>query len=90
MRTTGSYDRVEYQYNTQSQQTQLKDQNQTVHDYLFDRMGRQTADIAGNLGADIDDTVRRIGTTEAEKGVRSGERCQAEKGVRNRLLNKQS
>ena len=41
-----TYDRVEYQYDRLGEQTQVKDQNQTVHDYVFDGLGQQTEDNA--------------------------------------------
>ena len=61
--TTG-YNRVEYQYNTQGQQVEVKDQNGTIHDYIFDLLGRETEDEVRALGTGIDagisDPVLRI------------------------------
>ena len=57
--TTG-YDRVEYKYDRLGERTEVKDQNQTVHDYVFDNLGRQTEDCVTSLGAGIDGTTRRI------------------------------
>jgi hypothetical protein len=51
---------VEYQYNRQGEVRQIKDQNQTIHDYVFDKLGRQLADKATTLGSGIDGTIRRI------------------------------
>jgi hypothetical protein len=53
-------DRVEYRYNRQGQQIEVTDQNQTVHDYVFDNLGRQTEDCVSSFGTGVDDTVKRI------------------------------
>ena len=63
------YDRVEYKYNNLGEQIQVKDQNQTVHDYVFDKLGRLTEDRATALGADIDGAVRRIERTYEVRGM---------------------
>ena len=63
------YDRVEYRYNKQGQQIEVKDQNQTVHDYVFDALGRQTEDRVTAFGADIDDAVKRIERTYEVRGM---------------------
>ena len=57
---SGTYNRVEYQRNRQGEVTQFKDQNQTVHDYEYDGLGRLTKDTASSLGTNIDGAVRRI------------------------------
>jgi len=44
--TADTYERVEYKYNRLGHATWTKDQNETVHEYAFDGMGRQTADRA--------------------------------------------
>jgi len=41
----------------------MKDQNMTVHDYIFDQLGRQVLDKADNLGTGIASAVRAIGWT---------------------------
>jgi len=56
----GTYDRVEYKYNRQGQRTWMKDQTDTVHEYTYDLLGRQTADKVTALGTGVDGTVRRI------------------------------
>jgi RHS repeat-associated protein len=63
------YDRVEYNYNRQGEVDQLKDQNGTVHDYLFDRLGRQISDEATTLGAGVNGTIRRIDTSYEIRGM---------------------
>jgi hypothetical protein len=65
-----TYDRVEYQYNRQGQQIQVKDQNQTVHDYLFDRLGRLATDKVTVLpGSGVDASMLRIDRTDEERGM---------------------
>ena len=59
--TDGIYDRVEYQYNRLGHAIWTKDQNETVHEYAFDGLGRQTADrVTLPQGSEIDDSVLRI------------------------------
>jgi RHS repeat-associated protein len=55
-----AYDRVEYQYNRQGEVIEQKDQNETVHAYEYDRLGRLTHDRVTALGTGIDGAVRRI------------------------------
>ena len=54
------YDRVEYRYDRQGEQIEAKDQNGTVHDYVFDQLGRETEDEVTAFGSNIDQTVDRI------------------------------
>ncbi|MDZ7620794.1 MAG: RHS repeat-associated core domain-containing protein [Patescibacteria group bacterium] len=57
----GVYDRVEYKYNRLGHVIWTKDQNETVHEYAFDGVGRQTADrVTLPQGSEIDDSVLRI------------------------------
>ena len=68
----GIYDRVEYRYNKQGQQVEVKDQNQTVHDYLFDAVGRQTEDLVSlptSNPQNIDDSVLRIDRAYEVRGM---------------------
>ena len=57
---SGGYDRVEYQYDIQGEETQVEDQNQTIHDYYFDQLGRETSDQVTQLGSGIDGAIMRI------------------------------
>jgi RHS repeat-associated protein len=57
---SGGYDRVEYQYDIQGEETQVEDQNQTIHDYYFDQLGRETSDQVTQLGSGIDGSIMRI------------------------------
>jgi len=58
-----TYDRVEHKYNRQGEVTETKDQNETVHVYDYDKLGRQIHDRVTTLGTNIDGAVRRISTT---------------------------
>jgi len=61
--SSGTSDRVIYEYNRQGQTKKLTDQNGTVHEFDYDKAGMQTADRVTTLGSGIDGTVRRIETT---------------------------
>jgi len=56
----GVYARLEYIYNRQGQVIHFKDADTTVHEYEYDRLGRETADKATTLGPNVDNRVRRI------------------------------
>ena len=56
---TGSNRTVSYEYNRQGQQIKLTDQNGSVHDYTYDKLGRQTEDVVAP-GTNVDDTVKRM------------------------------
>ena len=47
----------------------MKDQNGTVHRYLFDGQGRQVSDRVIEVGAGIDTTVRRIDQAYNRRGL---------------------
>ena len=64
-----TYDRVEYEYNRQGETVRTKDQNETVHEYLFDLLGRQTTDKVTAFGTNIDQTVQRISRTYEVRGM---------------------
>ena len=59
----GTYDRIEFKYDRQQRVTQVKDQQQTVHAFDFDALGRPTQDRVTALGSGVDGAVRRIATT---------------------------
>jgi RHS repeat-associated protein len=62
-------DRVSYSYNRQGQRTRMQDQNGSVHQYEYDRLGRQTADKVTTLGSGVDGAVRRIGQSYEVRGL---------------------
>lgn len=47
----------------------MTDQNGTAHDYLFDKLGRRTADVVTAFGSDIDGLVYRIGWAYDSRGL---------------------
>ncbi|MFM7518996.1 MAG: hypothetical protein ACKO9B_00845, partial [Planctomycetota bacterium] len=49
-----------YTVNSLGERTTITDRAGTVHTYLRDTVGRQTADVVTALGKDVDGTVRRI------------------------------
>ena len=65
----GIYDRVEYCYNRQGQRTQLKDQNGTVHQFDYDRLGRLLHDRVTTLGSGVDGAVRRLSREYEVRGM---------------------
>ena len=64
-----TYDRVEYTYNRAGRAVSTKDQNETVHDYIFDALGRLTDDCVTDLDASLDDAVLRISRTYEVRGM---------------------
>jgi YD repeat-containing protein len=64
---------LSYCYNRQQQQTKLTDQNGTIHEYDYDKLGRLTQDRVTTLGthggASVDGTVRRIGRSYEVRGL---------------------
>ncbi len=43
--------------------------NETVHEYAYDRLGRQIGDAVTAFGPGIDDAVRRIATEYEVRGM---------------------
>jgi RHS repeat-associated protein len=61
-------DRVQYAYNRLGEAIQMTDQNETVHAYDYDALGRGTADrVTLSLGSAIDDAVLRLETAYDER-----------------------
>ena len=56
------YDRIEFKYDRQQRVTEVKDQQETVHTFNFDALGRQTQDRVTILGSGVDGDCRRIAT----------------------------
>jgi len=59
----GEFERTEYTYNRQGVVVTLKDPNETVHAFDYDRLGRTRQDRIIALGTNLDDSVLRIETT---------------------------
>lgn len=53
-------DQVTYAYNRQGQVIVIQDQNGTIHNYLYDLLGRLTDDSITTFGPGVDGTVGRI------------------------------
>jgi len=67
-RTTGEpsgdpTDQEAFTYNALGQQASKTDQNDSVHAFGFDVLGRPTGDAIGTLGTGVDGAVRRLGLT---------------------------
>jgi RHS repeat-associated protein len=67
--TDGIYDRIEFKYNRQGETLELKDQNETVHAFDYDGLGRQIHDRVTTLGSGVDGAVRRISTSYEVRGM---------------------
>ena len=66
---SGVYNRVEYAYNGQGQIVTKKDQNGTVHEFVYDGLGRLTQDSVAEAGTGIDTSVLSIGTSYEVRGM---------------------
>ena len=60
--SSGIIDCVEFQYNRQGEVIAKRDQNGTIHEYVYDDLGRLLHDRITTLAAGIDGGVRRIST----------------------------
>ncbi|MGC3967595.1 MAG: RHS repeat-associated core domain-containing protein [Pirellulales bacterium] len=67
--SSNSGDRVLYTYDRQAKKTSFSDQNGTVHEYNYDRLGRRTDDRVTTLGSTIDATCCRLSTTYNALGL---------------------
>ncbi len=67
--TDGVYDRVELKHNRQGELKERKDQNETVHVFEFDKLGRQTHDRVTSVGSGIDNAVLRLSRTYEVRGL---------------------
>ena len=63
-------DRITFEYSRQSQVTKQTDQGGTVHEYDFDKIGRQTHDRVTALNTGVDGAVRRLSTSYEVRGMR--------------------
>ncbi|OAI41010.1 hypothetical protein AYO40_00590 [Planctomycetaceae bacterium SCGC AG-212-D15] len=62
-------DQIAFTYNRQGEMIGMTDQNNTVHSYLYDLLGRQTSDCITTVGTNIDSSVLRISTTYEVRGM---------------------
>ena len=73
--STGDSDAILFEYNRQSQVTKQTDQGGTVHEYNYDKLGRQTHDRVTTLGTGVDGAARRISTEYEVRGMRARLTC---------------
>ncbi len=66
-----SSDVILFEYNRQSDTTKITDQGGTVHEFDYDKLGRQTHDRVTTLGSGVDGAVRRISTTYEVRGMKA-------------------
>jgi RHS repeat-associated protein len=64
-------DQVTYQYNRQTEPTQLQDQRGVVRSFDYDLLGRPTADRVTTIPAGVDDAVLRISRQYEVRGMLS-------------------
>ncbi|MEX2579015.1 MAG: hypothetical protein WD342_08150 [Verrucomicrobiales bacterium] len=65
----GEFDRTEYTYNRQGGKITMKDPNGTVHEYVYNPMGKRIHDRVATFGSGaIDDAVKRITTAYDTRG----------------------
>jgi RHS repeat-associated protein len=64
----GGDDRVEYTYDRLGETVKFADQNGSVHEYMYDTIGRVTADKVMTLGGGVDGAVRAIGVSYTLRG----------------------
>lgn len=64
-------DQVRFAYNRQVQVKQTTDQNGTVHQFEFDKLGRQIHDRVTTVGTGVDDAVLRLSTEYEVRGMKS-------------------
>ncbi len=63
-------DKILFEYNRQAETIKITDQAGTVHEFDFDKLGRQTHDRVTTLGSGVDGGVRRISSTYEVRGMR--------------------
>ncbi|WP_075088780.1 RHS repeat domain-containing protein [Verrucomicrobium spinosum] len=65
----GIYARLQYGYNRQAQSTTFTDADGTVHEYVYDKLGRLLDDQITTLAAHLDGAVRCIGNGYDLRGL---------------------
>jgi len=68
--STSSSDAILFEYNRQSDTTKITDQGGTIHEFDYDKLGRQTHDRVTTLGSGVAGAVRRISTTYEVRGMK--------------------
>ncbi len=69
--SVSSSDVILFEYNRQSDTTKITDPGGTVHEFDYDKLGRQTHDRVTTLGSGVDGAVRRISTTYEVRGMKA-------------------
>ncbi len=60
---------VTMSYNRLGEVTRMQDQNGTVHEYAYDKMGRRTTNRVTEFGSDIDEETNYHGTIYGTRGM---------------------
>ncbi|MDO4574991.1 MAG: RHS repeat-associated core domain-containing protein [Planctomycetia bacterium] len=66
--STSPTDCVTYTYNRLGERTSKRDQNGTIHEYIYDNLGRILHDCVTQTGDGVDAVIRRISTTYTPSG----------------------
>ena len=66
---SGVYNRIEYAYNRQGQVVSKKDQNATVHEYVYDGLGRLTQDCVTAAATGVDTAVLSMAASYEVRGL---------------------
>ena len=66
--STDVADQQRYKYNALGDRTSFTDQNGTIHEYVYDVLGRETDDKVTTLGTNVDGWARRRTTTYLPNG----------------------
>ena len=67
--SVGGSDLVAYAYNRQGERISLTDQRGCVHEYEYDKLGRQIHDCVTTVGSRVDDAILRQSTTYEVRGM---------------------
>ena len=67
--TAAVYNRLQYTYNQLGEQIAMMDQNQTVHAYGLDGLGRPTSDSIASPGSGVNASVQQIARSYEVRGM---------------------
>jgi RHS repeat-associated protein len=67
--SAGVRDRTEFRYNRLGQVIWSQDGNNTVHEFEYDKLGRQTQDRVTAFGSGVDSTVKRLSASYDVRGL---------------------